>query len=184
MPQTWSLTALALELERDRQALARALKDLPPDEERKSGRGVDRRWKLARVFNHLTAGSNSEFDDQRERLAAAQAEKVEMDNAVRRGQLADMNDVVRTWTDHIAAARAKLLSLPTKLSPQITNVADAAIIAAAIRSGIYEALAELAVDDDPSGRRGEGGDEPRPDGVAAPAKPNGKRVVRRVSKAQ
>ena len=135
-------------------------------------------WLVARG-----AGSG-DFDNQRERLAAAQAEKTEMENAVRRGQLADMNDVTRTWTDHIAAARAKLLSLPTKLSPQITNVTDAAVIAAAIRSGIYEALSELAVDEDPAGGEGGRGAEPRPEGVAASAKPNGKRVVGRIQEAQ
>jgi phage terminase Nu1 subunit (DNA packaging protein) len=85
-----------------------------------------------------------EFDDQRERLAAAQAEKVETENAVRRGELAVMSEVQRVWSDHIAAARAKLLGIPAKLAPQVTGIHEPNVIAAAIRAEITAALAELA----------------------------------------
>lgn len=90
------------------------------------------------------AGGQTEFDDQRERLAAAQAEKVETENAVRRGELRIASDVDRVWSDHIAAARAKLLSMPSKLAPQITDIHEPKLIAAAIRAEVTAALAELA----------------------------------------
>jgi phage terminase Nu1 subunit (DNA packaging protein) len=85
-----------------------------------------------------------EFDDQRERLNAAQAEKVEAENAVRRGQLADVAIVAAVWTDHVAAARTKLLAIPSKLAPQLTAIHDPNVIAAGIRAEITAALAELA----------------------------------------
>ena len=107
-----------------------------------------------------------EFDDQRQRLAAAQAEKVEHDNAVRRGELARMADVVRAWTDCIANARAKALSMAAKLSPQLVNIGDASVIAAAVRAEVYAFLAELA-DYDPGERAGLD-QEREPDVVAAP----------------
>ncbi len=44
------------------------------------------------------------FDNQRERLAAAQAEKVETENRLRRGELADMAEVAQVWQNHILAA--------------------------------------------------------------------------------
>lgn len=87
---------------------------------------------------------DGEFADQRQRLAAAQAEKAEAENAVRRGELADMNTVVAAWTEMIASARAKLLSIPTKLGPQLANVSDVGVIAALIRVEVYAALAELS----------------------------------------
>jgi phage terminase Nu1 subunit (DNA packaging protein) len=95
--------------------------------------------------------AQTDFDNQRERLAAAQAEKVEMENAIRRRQLADVAAVQAIWADHILAARAKLLSLPSKLGPQLANGTDPAAIAGRIRAEIYAALDELADADTETG---------------------------------
>jgi hypothetical protein len=116
-----------------------------------------------------------EFDDQRQRLAAAQAEKVEHDNAVRRGELARRSDVERFWTDCIANARAKSLAMSSKLSPRLVNIGDAGIIAAAIRAEVYALLAELA-DYEPGGR--EVVDTVSEPDVGAAAGADGERVVR------
>lgn len=95
-------------------------------------------------------GGGTEYDTQRERLAAAQAEKVEAENAVRRGELAELSAVAEQWSAHIHSARAKLLSMPSKLGPQLTHVADPTVIAARIRAEVYAALVELGggADDD------------------------------------
>lgn len=100
---------------------------------------------------------NEEFTDQRQRLAAAQAEKQEMENALRSGQLADVRDVEQAWADMILACRAKLLVLPGKLAPQLQNVAQATVIEARIRAEVYQALNELGQseqgeDSEPSNR--------------------------------
>ena len=122
-----------------------------------------------------------EFDDQRQRLAAAQAEKVEHENALRRGELARRGDVERFWTECIANARAKALAMSSKLSPRLVNIGDAGIISAAIRAEVYAFLAELA-DYDPGERGGvvEGGEE----GGRAAADPDGERVGRPRAKAK
>jgi hypothetical protein len=116
-----------------------------------------------------------EFDDQRQRLAAAQAEKVEHENAVRRGELAPRAAVVHFWTDCIANMRAKALARASKLSPQLVNIADANVIAAAIRADTYAFLGELA-DYEPGGPAGlvAGGAE----GSDATAGPDRQRVER------
>lgn len=95
-------------------------------------------WLIAR------RGADAEFDDQRQRLAAAQAEKVEHENALRRGEMARMQDVERHWSGAIGAARAKILGVPTKLGPQLVNIGDANLIVSAIRAELHAALAELA----------------------------------------
>jgi phage terminase Nu1 subunit (DNA packaging protein) len=101
-------------------------------------------WEVTR---NIPAG---EFDDQRERLNAAQAEKVEAENAVRRGELADVAQVTAAWVDHIAAARAKLLAIPSKCASQLTGITDANVLAAGLRAEISAALAELADYDVPA----------------------------------
>jgi phage terminase Nu1 subunit (DNA packaging protein) len=87
-----------------------------------------------------------EYNNQRERLAAAQAEKVETENKVRRGELADTKQMIELWSGVLAAVRAKLLSLPTKLGPQLVNTSDPAIIVGRIRTEVYSTLDELAGD--------------------------------------
>lgn len=146
-PVLWSLHGLSVELGRDRKALARALEGLKPDEETRRGRGVDRKWRLKRVVSHLfeqTVEGETDFENQRERLAAAQAEKVEMENAVRRGLLADVTEVQRVWSEHILAASRKLLAVADKMGPQLTNVSDPVIVKSRLRSEIHVALVELA----------------------------------------
>lgn len=123
------------------------------------------------------SGAANEFDDQRQRLAAAQAEKVEHENAIRRGELALRGDVLRIWTDCIANARARILGLGTKLSTQLVNIADPIIIAAAIRAEAYAALTELA-DYDPSPRRRDGVAPGSESGVEAAPEPDGEPVGR------
>lgn len=122
-----------------------------------------------------------EYDDQRQRLAAAQAERVERDNALRRGDLVQRADAVRFWTDCIANARAKALAMDSKLSPRLVSIADARIIAAAIRAEVHAFLAELA-DYDPGER--EGVDPAGEQDVGATAGPDGEPVGGSGAKAQ
>jgi hypothetical protein len=126
----------------------------------------------------IYVGDASDFDNQRERLAAAQAEKVEMENAVRRGQLTEIEAVERAWGGFVMNARARLLGMGTKLGPQLVNIGDAAVIAAAIRTESRAALAELA-DYVPDGSPGESDEA-----VPPPAGTDGKPVGRRRKKAK
>ena len=87
-----------------------------------------------------------EHANQRERLAAAQAEKVETENRVRRGELMDAQEMIAIWSDILAAVRAKFLSMPSKLGPQLVAIEDAGVIAERIREEVYAALSELADD--------------------------------------
>lgn len=116
---------------------------------------------------------DGEFADQRQRLAAAQAEKAEAENAVRRGDLADTAVVAVAWIGMIASARAKILAMPGKLGPQVATNSDAAACAALIRTEAYAALSELA------GPVREGARS-----VGAAAGPDDKRVGRRKAKAK
>jgi phage terminase Nu1 subunit (DNA packaging protein) len=125
---------------------------------------------------------SDEYDSQRERLAAAQAEKVEAENAVRRGFLADVRRVLAAWAELVAAFRAKVLAIPTKLAPQLTNVSDPKVIAGRIRAELYAALAELAAGDwigEPDDTATADGSDSRP-----AAGPGRQRVGRRKAQAE
>lgn len=87
--------------------------------------------------------SEKAFDDQRQRLAAAQAEKVEMENATRRGNLARHEDVIAFWNACIANSRARLLALPSRIAAPLPQALRAEIHEHA-RAIIFEALQELA----------------------------------------
>jgi phage terminase Nu1 subunit (DNA packaging protein) len=180
--ELWTLSGLSVELGRDRRTLARDLEGLDPDKLEHKGGRTERRWRMRRVVEHLyrqgpSLAATDDFENQRERLAAAQAERVEMENAIRRGQLAECAAVQAGWADHIAAARAKLLSLPAKLGPQLTNISDASVAADKIRADIYAAIDELAewelpeTDDDGGGNAPADGER-----LEKPAAPDRERV--------
>lgn len=119
-----------------------------------------------------------DLNRERARLAKAQADRTEQDLAVRRGELIPVGAVLQQWSDVLAAVRAKLLSMPSKLGPQLVSISDAGIIAAAIKAVVYEALGELMAWE-PAGTDPSGDAEPE-----AAAGPDGGRVVRRGAKAK
>ena len=144
-PKLHSVNALAVELRRDRRSLARDLEGLLPAKvEQQQGRTL--RWYyLADVIAHLYAPTDDgdDYDDQRQRLAAAQAEKVEHENALRRGELASKAEVMRFWTDCIANARQRLLRLPTDIGRDVPADHRPQVQTAA-RIAVHDALQNLA----------------------------------------
>jgi phage terminase Nu1 subunit (DNA packaging protein) len=154
---------------------------LPVLQQGKQGRGaVKTLVDLAQIVRWITEAENA-LDAARTRLAEAQSEKHEMENAVRRKELADVKDVDRVWSDLVLATRAKFLSMPAKLAAQLTNLSDAAVVATRIRTEIYAALAELGTAKPRSGRSQVVGAR-RSKQVSATAGTDGQPVGRRKSK--
>jgi phage terminase Nu1 subunit (DNA packaging protein) len=83
---------------------------------------------------------------ERARLAKEQADRAEMQNAERRGQLVDVDDVRREWSGMVLAFRAKMLALGRKLATRLKNVSDPAAIESRITTEVNAALEELADD--------------------------------------
>jgi phage terminase Nu1 subunit (DNA packaging protein) len=99
---------------------------------------------LVQWFVNRSGSGDGEFNNQRERLAAAQAEKVEAENRIRRGELVDAHETIAEWQNVLSAMRARLLSMPSKLGPQLVSRDDPAKIAAMIKTEVYQALDELS----------------------------------------
>jgi len=86
-------------------------------------------------------------EDQRQRLAAAQAEKIEMENRRRKGQLAEVSEVEQTWASFALAVRSRLLRLPTTVAAEIADPALRPAVQATTTRVVREALTELAAYD-------------------------------------
>jgi phage terminase Nu1 subunit (DNA packaging protein) len=71
-------------------------------------------------------------------LAAAQAEKQEVENRVRSGQLLERDDVHRANVEHGSQVRARLLNAGNELGPMLAN-----LDARAIKSELDRWAAEL-----------------------------------------
>jgi hypothetical protein len=116
----WTVSELSVELDVDRRTMAKRLEGLEPDDNETDKAGREhRRYLLSRVFGHLVEGDGGKLklDDERARLAHEQANRAEMENEVRRGELLDTAQIEPALERAFVTIRQKLLSLGTKLGP-------------------------------------------------------------------
>jgi hypothetical protein len=124
----------------DRRTLRKRLAGLEPA----GGDGrtllFDSRTALARVY----LGDSLDLTRERARLAAAQAEAQERENAVERGELVDAAEV-ETWLLRLLSAVVqRLRALPSKAAPDAHAAVSIAESEARIRLHLDAALEELA----------------------------------------
>ena len=84
---------------------------------------------------------------ERARLARAQAEKVERENAVAEGEFIRAAAFHRMATTSILIVRAKLLAIPPKLATYLVRIETPAEAQEILRKAIYATLDELAATD-------------------------------------
>ena len=77
------------------------------------------------------------------RLVTAQAELKEAELAEQRGELHRASVVQKIWSERNINIRAKLLAIPTKISPELVGK-DLLTIQAKLKDAVNEALEELA----------------------------------------
>jgi len=100
---------------------------------------------LADVFTwRLSSGKQSNLETERARLAKEQADKLEMENAVSRGELANPEDFILENMRIIGACRGKILAIPMRLSPQVVGCSNLAEVKDILERGVCECLDELA----------------------------------------
>ncbi len=101
-------------------------------------------WRIQQMSLPEVAGS---LEDEKTRLTKAQADLAELELSEERGELVRMSSVSGAWESHVARCRARLLSLPTKASPQVVGCSSLAEVKAVLDGFVEEALLELAADD-------------------------------------
>jgi len=143
----WTLNALAVELGRDRRSLARALDGLQPDESRQVGARTERKYRLVRVIEHLYARApdGDELDPAKERARRDKeaADKLALENAETRGDIARVSVMVQEVGAMLADHRQNALGIPSKLAPALAGL-DAANIKERLTDAVYQLLNDLA----------------------------------------
>lgn len=140
-PKGWSISALAVELARDRRTIAAAVSGLTPT----SVEGRVSLYRLTEVIEKLQGpGTPTNFDDAKTRKMSADAELAEAELARVRKTQVPVEDVARAFGDEITACRAKMLSIPTKVGPRVAIETDENVCRDLIEREIIEALNELS----------------------------------------
>jgi phage terminase Nu1 subunit (DNA packaging protein) len=101
-------------------------------------------------FAELLGGGESQsvsprpkpLEAEKIRLARAQAEKVEIQNATSRGELIPAGDIEREWASIVRDLRATLLALPSRIQQRLPHLSARDI--AAIDGEIRHAMTDIA----------------------------------------
>lgn len=107
-------------------------------------------WMLAdfrRGLGIAKDGTVYDYDMERARLTHHQANSASLEEDAKRGRLIPADVVKSTWCDLVASARARLLSLPSRIASACSGK-GAAEIETEARGIVYEALNELAGGED------------------------------------
>lgn len=147
--QLWTVSGLAVELDRDRRSLSRELENLEPDEVEKQGNRTVRRYRMARVVAHLMGqrGEALDLNAERARLAKEQADKIERENALARGELVVIG-AVEKWAEGLFhEVKAKFLGMPRALAPLLAAYTDPRQVEEKLEDAIHESLRALSAGD-------------------------------------
>ncbi len=85
-----------------------------------------------------------DFNVQRARREKEAADKLELENAVTRGELVLASEVEEAWGDEFSRVKNKLLSAPPKLAPLMVGIKTPIEAQEIIKKVICEALNELS----------------------------------------
>ena len=114
-----------------------------------SGRGGinldDARISFIRHLREAAAGRTGDetLTGERIRLTSAQAQKVEMQNAIRSREVLEWENCVRIFCDQAARVRTHLMALPSSIAPAAHRAKTVAETYAVIEAGITESLESL-----------------------------------------
>ena len=67
-----------------------------------------------------------------------------MTNAKLSGELLPRDEVAQAWAQHVASAKARLLSVPARVAPALVRAKDMRSMEEAVRSEIFGALQDIS----------------------------------------
>ena len=112
------------------------------------GEKINNTWVIdsVKVFSWVVHDGKEELDlvQEKARESIKRQKKLDLEIEEKEGRLIDREKVKEIWGAHIMAAKAKLLSLPTKMTPELLGQDDLLSIKKIIKKHVYEALNELA----------------------------------------
>jgi phage terminase Nu1 subunit (DNA packaging protein) len=98
----------------------------------------------------MGAASNGEaydYQHERARLTHLQAEKIELENNIAKGDLIPADVVTATWTEAVMNMRARILAMPSRIAHSVFAAKDYAEAHEIVKAACYEALNEISTDD-------------------------------------
>lgn len=148
--QLYSAYGASRELEKDRQTIVRALRDVSPDGQE----GQQPRWKLTTIINALEGGAKPKggnttksqeagLTEARAELTRQQTAAVALKNAVARGEYVSLSAVRREVETMLTTFRERVLSIPGKIAASC-EMRSRGEVEETIRDELYEALDELS----------------------------------------
>lgn len=111
-------------------------------------------------------------DAEKIRLAREQADKVALDNAERRADLARVSVMTQAFSDAVVTAQSLLLAIPTKEARTIAAMNDANAIEHRLRTSIHDALRQLAAYGDGGAKKRKRGGRARDAAVRSSTRPD------------
>src|ERR1043165_7652711 len=161
--QTFSMNELAGLLGVTRQTVDRWMKQGCPFGE-KADRDRGREWALSlpavcewrekrAVEQAIGDTSSLDIEEARRRKIAAEAALCELELSKQRGEVVSLSVVANVIGDQLSACKAKLLSIPSKVSPLVATTGDVQECRDLLDSAVREALDEITGLDGPGGDR-------------------------------
>jgi len=96
-----------------------------------------------RAIFELDKGNDTTLEEEKIKLTSAQAEKVNLEVEVLKGNLIPADEIEEFLTRTFGAFKARCLSIPTKAAPSVIGVIEVLEVEEIIKEYIHEALAEL-----------------------------------------
>jgi phage terminase Nu1 subunit (DNA packaging protein) len=102
------------------------------------------KWQIERKVKELTGGGEfMELDEAKRKKMTAEAGLAELELMKEQGVLIEIDKVATEIGEQLSNFRAKMLSLPSKVSAQVYTAKDIKEIKSILEDAIYEALNEI-----------------------------------------
>jgi len=115
--QLWTANGIAVETGFTHRAVARALTKLKPADKKGRANCYWLRDALPLLYGNESRGID--LGTQRARQHKEMADKLEMENAVRRGELVDGKEVAHLWESLAIELRQRLMMIPARVGDQV-----------------------------------------------------------------
>lgn len=109
-----------------------------------NGRGIRTMLDLAEALPWILNRKSGSLDEARTRQANESADKLALENSVRRGELVEVETVARQFAECAAAVKARLRRIPDAVAARVLKAGGPAKVKALLLAEIDGALTELS----------------------------------------
>lgn len=142
--QLWTVSGLAVETGFTHRAIAKALTRCPVADKKRGANCYWMRDALPLLYGNESRGID--LREQRARQHKEMADKLEMENDERRGELVDAGEMSQLWETLTIETRQRLMMIPARVADQVARVNRKNDARKIIEQEIRDALVSLSVD--------------------------------------